>query len=182
MSISFLDIIDKYLERWRKLEANKIPIERIEPEMANPNEDFTVEWKTWLLIKSKVKQEEIDELEETIGYPLPKSYREFLQHRHFYDLQIGEASFCRHEVNGWRSSQTDLVFRSYPREFLIDKGYIPFATWSDWGMLCFDTSKPVAEHNYPVVLWDHERWNVYAPVAINFDALIHKLDLEADNS
>lgn len=35
----------------------------------------------------------------------------------------------------------EMIFDVYPTEFLIEKGYVSFAEWSDWGLLCFDTNR-----------------------------------------
>jgi hypothetical protein len=72
-----------------------------------------------------------------------------------------------------------MAFDGYPREFLIDQGYIPFADWSDWGMLCFDTNRRDTNYEYPIVLWDHERWDEYEPFSDNFSELLLKLDSES---
>ena len=48
------------------------------------------------------------------------------------------------------------MFNKSLSEFLSNKGYLPFATWSDWGELCFDTNRNSGDNNYPVVLWDHD--------------------------
>lgn len=177
----FLAIVDKHLADWIDKGLN-FSMKNIEPEMADPNQGSADEWKRWVPIQSKVTDVELDKLEKAIGYPLPESYRTFLKHKHFYELHIGEASFCSHVVNELQSSLTDLVFNSYPREFLIDKGYIPFADWSDWGMLCFDTHSSVDGYEYAVVLWDHESWDEFTPFAGDFVSLIMKLDQEAANN
>jgi hypothetical protein len=178
---SFLNIVDKHLDAWITKGLNKLPIKSIQPEMSAPSEDPTVEWKTWLPIDSKVTDAELDEIETAIGYKLSDSYRKFLKHKHFYNLHIGEASFCRHAVNEWRSSQMANIFDSWPREFLIDKGYLPFADWSDWGMLCFDTSQRNNNNEYPIVQWDHERFDEFTPFATDFISLIHSLDKQTGN-
>jgi len=99
-----------------------------------------------------------------------------LKHKHFYELHIYEASFCRHPINTWKSKIIDMVFDGYPTEDLIEKGYIPFADWSDWGVLCFDTNRNQNDKNYPVVLWDHERADEYNDEYQDFYNLIKSLD------
>jgi hypothetical protein len=173
-----LAIIDKYLADWADKGLNLIPAKKVMPEMADPSQTTNDEWRRWFPIQSKVTDDEIDELETTIGYSLPKSYRAFLKHKHFYELHIGQASFCSHPADSWQSALTNLIFDSYPREFLVDKGYIPFAVWSDWGMLCFNTHKCDA-HESAIVLWDHECWDEFMPFAPDFNSLVIKLDEEA---
>jgi hypothetical protein len=152
----------------------------IEPEMQNPDKikEQDDEYKQWLPIPSTVTNAEIEDLEKQLNYKLPDRYKIYLQYKHFYELYIGEAQFTGQEIRGWRRNLVDMAFDGYPKEFLIDKGYIPFAHWSDWGLLCFDTNKPCINFDYPIVLWDHERWDTFEPYAANFYELLLKLDAE----
>lgn len=134
---------------------NKLPV-HIEKEMSDPGQKEEEEWRIWFPVASKVTNEEIEEIESKIGHKLPEDYKTFLKYKHFYDLSISEVSFCRHPVNVWRTKLLEMIFEGYPAEYLIDKGYIPFADWSDWGLLCFDTNRSKENKNYPIVLWDHE--------------------------
>ena len=70
----------------------------------------------------------------------------------------------------------ELIFEGYPREFLIDKGYLPIASWSDWGLLCFDTNTGDGSADYPVVLWDHDGARTVTPLYNNFTDLLRSLD------
>ena len=171
------EIIDKYLNHWSQLELNKLPI-NIEPEMADPNQDPSKEWKTWFPIPSKVTDEELAEFENQLGKPLPDSYKRFLKHKHFYDLSISECTFFRHPVNTWKTILTNEIFDGYPTEYLIDKGRIPFASWSDWGLLCFDTSANYGNNDYPIVLWDHEVEDEIQKKYRNFENMLNELDKE----
>jgi hypothetical protein len=171
------DIIDKYLKKTIDVGLNKLPTE-IEPEMANSNQDKNEEWRTWFPIPSKVLDEEINDYENYIGHKFPESYKRFLKHKHFYELMISECEFCEHPVNSWRASLTEMIFEGFPREFLIDKGRIPFANWSDWGLLCFDTSAAKSDNEYAIVLWDHERSDEFKPKYESFEQMIYQLDKE----
>ena len=172
------DIIDSHLKKWGDLQMNKLP-GHIEAEMADPDQDKSEEWRTWTPIDSKVTDKEIQDFEEQIGHRLPDTYKVFLKHKHFYDLQISEVSFCSHPVNIWRSKQVDRIFDGYPREFLINKGYLPFADWSDWGLLCFDTTRHKGDYNYPIVLWDHEIADDVKDEYDDFLSMLVKVDMEA---
>lgn len=171
------DIIDTYLKKWVDIELNKLP-GQIETEMSDPSQDKKEEWRIWFPIDSKVTGDEIDEIEGRIGYKLPDDYKTFLKHKHFYELHISEVSFCRHPVNTWRAKLTEMIFDGYPTEYLIEKGYIPFADWSDWGLLCFDTNRCKENNNYPIVLWDHETADEVQEEYKDFYDLITNLDLE----
>lgn len=168
------EIIDANLQKLIDLELNALPQE-IAPEMLSEKESEDEDWYFWLPIKSQVTNQEITEIEERIGYKLPEDYKFFLKYKHFYELPISEAYFCEHPVNTWRNSLSEMVFSTYSRVFMIDKGYIPFASWSDWGYLCFDTNRKSESHNYPVVLWDHEDAENFQEYANDFYDLLIKL-------
>ena len=172
-----IKIIDKYLDELISTELNKLP-GQIVSEMSDPNQDKNEEWRIWNPIQSTVTDEEIKELESRFGHNLPESYKKFLKYKHFYELQIGECSFCEHPAGIWRTSLSEMIFDGYPREFLIDTGRIPFANWSDWGLLCFDASVENQNSDYPIVLWDHEVFDEFEPKFSNFDNMILELDKE----
>ncbi len=69
-----------------------------------------------------------------------------------------------------------MIFNGYPREYLIDKGYVPFANWSDWGLLCFDVDTLCDDNNYPIVLWDHDRADEVEFKYSNFENMLIELD------
>lgn len=167
-------IIDTCLQKRIVAGLNKLPI-KIEPEMAGEKDKEG--WTMWFPIDSKVTESEIEEFEEQICHPFPADYKRLLKYKHFYDLNISEANFT-HPVNTWRRALVGLIYEGYPREFLIDKGYLPFAGWSDWGMLCFDTNTDDDSHNYQIVLWDHEMARKVTPVNRNFRELMSRLDQE----
>lgn len=175
-------IIDKHLQKWVDKGLNKLPVQ-IEIEMANPNEPMDEEgWQKWYPIDSTVTNSEIAGLEEQLKFRLPESYKIFLQHKHFYELYISDACFSGQEIREWKLHFFQRVFNGFPRELLIDKGYMPFADWSDWGQLCFDTNSSASENEYPIVRWDHDRWNEYEFFSENFQSLLLKLDTEDQNS
>lgn len=174
---AFLQIIDNYLQQLLDSELNATPGE-VAPEMFEKGPDAEG-WTTWKPIASTVMDAELAELEKTIGYPLPESYKNFLKHKHFYELYIDQASFNKHTIRTWRQEITDRIFDSWPTEYMIDKGYIHFADWSDWGALCFDTTKNSPSANYPVVLWDHEDEDNFHWMANDFESLLLHLDQEA---
>jgi SMI1-KNR4 cell-wall len=172
---SIAAIIDAHLQRWLDNGLNSLP-RKIEPEMADLNEPPDHEgWQKWYPIASTVLGTEIEYLENQLRYELPLSYKTFLKHKHFYELYISEARFSGHEIRNWRQHLIDMAFDGYPGEFLIDKGYIPFADWSDWGLLCFNANKECEDNEYPIVLWDHERWDHVEPFSENFHSLLLKL-------
>lgn len=174
-------ILEKHLKKIVSIGLNKLPIS-IEPEMADSTQPPDEEWRIWHPMPSKVSDDEIANFENQLGHKLPKTYQNFLKFQHFYELYIGECTFASHPVNSWRSSLTEMIFDGYPREYLIDRGLIPFADWSDWGHLCFNTNEQSFENNYPIVLWDHELADEFQPKILNFESMIVTLDQEENQN
>jgi hypothetical protein len=175
-------IIDKHLQNWIDKGLNKLP-DATEPEMAKSDEPIDDEgWQTWHPITSTISDTEIQELEEQLKVKLTTQYKSFLKYKHFYELYINQARFSGQEIRTWRRHLVDMAFDRYPREFLIDKGYLPFADWSDWGLLCFNTNKPSTDNEYPIVLWDHERWEEFEEFSTDFNSLLVKLDKLSNNN
>ncbi|MEZ2443353.1 SMI1/KNR4 family protein [Chitinophaga sp. RCC_12] len=170
------EIVDTYLQEC--IDAGINSISGVEIEMIAPNQDSKEKSLLWLPIDSKVTDAEIESFETQLGHRLPTDYKVFLKYKHFYDLYISEASFCRHPVNKWRDHLKKMIFNGWPLEYMLNKGYIHFADWSDWGALCFDTSRNSANNDYPIVLWDHDRPLEIQEIAPNFFSLIIKLDKE----
>jgi hypothetical protein len=168
-------IVDTYLKKLIDIELNVLP-GQIESEMADHSQDKEEEWRIWFPVESKVTDSEIEEFESRLGLKLPSDYKIFLKYKHFYELQISEASFCRHPINTWLTNQIEMIFDGYPTEYLIEKGFIPIADWNDWGLLCFDTNRNKGDYNYPIILWDHEiadkvqdRYKDFYDLLINLD-------------
>ncbi|QDU97048.1 SMI1/KNR4 family protein [Lignipirellula cremea] len=147
------NLIDNALDYWEASKLNCHPGDVPSDMLTGETED---DWSFWNAIESKVTTDEIHDLEKHLGVTFPPSYKELLQHRHFIELQIGEVSFFSHPSSGWRASITDAVFGGYPRALLIDKGYMPFANYSDWGLWCFGLNEPNQDGEFPIYQWDHE--------------------------
>lgn len=150
--------------------------------MGMPGHDAEGKWKEKLPKISTVADAELAGLEAVLSHKLPIDYIDFLKHKHFNELIINEASFCRHLEGSWQGSLKKMIFNGYPRKYLIDRGFIPFADWSDWGLLCFDTSRGFINADYPVVIWDHEKpdWNEL--FGHNFKMAIKRLDKKDNES
>ncbi|MGJ8594230.1 MAG: SMI1/KNR4 family protein [Aquaticitalea sp.] len=175
------EIIDKYLNETIALDLNSLPIQ-IEPEMAEKNADQNKEWKKWYPIYSTVTDLELEELEIEIGHKLPSNYKRFLKYKHFYELQIAECSFYKHPIRTWRAEIIKMIFKGYPSEDLIETGRIPFASWSDWGLLCFDTTLACKNNNYPIVLWDHEVFDEFTIQYSDFENMMEELAEEHEKN
>ena len=168
------NIIDASLKKCVDRKLNKLPVQ-IELEMADPNQDKNEEWRIWFPIDSMVTDGDLAELEGKIGHSLPDDYKTFLKYKHFYELHISEVSFCPHPINTWKKKLTDMILNNYPPECLSEKGYLPFASFNDWGLLCFDTNRNQSDKNYPIVLWDHETEDEVQDMCKDFYELIIRL-------
>ena len=109
------NIVDKYLQKLIDAGLNKIP-GSIEIEMKDVGGETEDGWQTWLPIQSKVTEDEIAAFENQIELKLPQDYKIFLKHKYFYELLIGESSFCRHPINTWRAKQIQMIYETYPRQ------------------------------------------------------------------
>ncbi len=165
------ELIDTALAYWESEELNCHPGDIPKEMITSKTED---DWNYWKAIESKVTDEEIKELEEYLNVTFPPTYVELLKYKHFIELQIGEVSVLPHPSFGWRASITDAVFGGYPRELLIDKGYMPFANYSDWGLWCFGLKEKNEVGEYPIYQWDHERPEEFVKVADDLASGLHQ--------
>jgi len=147
-------LIDESLADWESQKLNCRPGEI--PEAMQTGE-FQDDWKYWRAVVSTVTDQDILDMEGLLGMHLSPQYQELLRHKHFIGLQIGEVSIFSHPIGTWKTRIKNAVFGGYPKEYLIEKGYLPFADYSDWGLLCFRVSEQNADREYPIYRWDHER-------------------------
>jgi hypothetical protein len=69
-----------------------------------------------------------------------------------------------------------MIFTRFDPEPLIERGFIYFADFNDYGLLCFDTNDHVEDYDYRIVYIDREDLYEVHPYANNFREL-----LEADS-
>ena len=151
--MNIASLIDRHLEKWMEIGANFHPgIIPLDMTILKNNDG----WTQWKPIPSTVTDEQLNEIQNTIGATFPKQFVTLLKHRHFIELQIGEISLASHPSDFWRLSLSNMAFDTWPKEWLIDKGYMPFATYSDWGMWCFGINQLSPNGECPVYQWDHE--------------------------
>lgn len=150
-------VIDKYFE-FTEEEGGNFHIAELVPEsMIDRTKVSKFEGMlNWMAIESTVIDGDLLELEAYFGHTLPESYKSFLQHRHFIEIQLGEHSigFFKN-LPGKLLEDTKAEIADY-YENLIERGYLPFAVESDYGVVCFDANDPRAGHEYPIVTFDHE--------------------------
>lgn len=152
-----LELVDRALQWLVRHQINNVPVP-VHPLMAAGYPSLFADegYEAWLPIASTVTTRQLAELEATLGYSLPASYKAFLQHKHFYELTIGQAEFFAHPPDEWLQVLREEMLQSGPAA-LDQTGLLPFASWGGAGdELCFDTTQPKPAAEYPVMLWHHE--------------------------
>lgn len=157
--------VDNAIGRLEALGVNASPDPNMPVEMYADGETGQQEWKHWQGIDSIVTDEDLNQLEQQIGYKLPLPYRQLLQYRHFYKLDnVGEINLLSHVYGRWKDILLDQYYNYNEPDEIIHKGYVPFAYYSDWGIVCFDTNR-MTDGDCPVVMLDHEcLWDDPVPV------------------
>jgi SMI1-KNR4 cell-wall len=168
---TLLHLVDNALDSWIAEGANFIPGVVPEDMAGGQSRD---DWHSWIPINSRVTAAQLSELATELGVPLPRQYQEILKHRHFLDLYIGSVGFVSHPSIGWQDSIKRAVLGGWPRELLLDKGFAPFADYSDWGLWCFSIRETSLEGEHPIYLWDHDRPQSHEYVAATLEEALHK--------
>lgn len=122
---------------------------------AEVDENGNVPWKA---VPSTVTDADIVELEGWLQLRYPELYKVFLRYKHFCELlPVAEITFFRHHTGTWKKDLLDHYFKYPEPASLVERGYIQFADYSDWGMVYFDTNRQSqADNDCPVVMLDHE--------------------------
>ena len=150
------EYVDKSLISLKKADLMFVPHTNMPTEMIDSSVGQKGDWIPWKAVPSKVTDEEILELENQIEHKYPKLYKDFLKYKHFYELEnVGEITFFKHCIRDWKSNLTEYYFDYWEPEELVKKGFIPFADYSDWGIVCFDTNRMI-NNDCPIVMFDHE--------------------------
>jgi len=169
------DLVDYYLDQMKnKAHLFLSPDPKMPKEMIDATIQTSDDWIGWKPVASTVSDSELDEFEKEIKYPLPHSFRSYLKHKHFYELSLPDfAVNLRGNVSGRTiSGMRNLVFNSFVPELLIGKGYIYFADFHDYGLLCFDANEVRNENEYAIVYIDHENLEDVHTYASNFYDLL----------
>lgn len=151
------DFVDKALQILQELDMMKLPHHNMPEEMIDKTQKRSNDWIPWKAVASRVTDEDITELENSIGLKYPDLYVELLKYKHYYELDNPkQITFYRHCVRDWKQELLDIYFHSWKPDRIIREGYIPFANYSDWGIICFDTNITTDSNRYPVIMIDHE--------------------------
>ena len=73
--------------------------------------------------------------------------------------------FCPLIPEKWSNKIREACFNPYQRNYIYDKGLLPFADYSDWGATCFNLNERQQNGEYEIVIWDHERPNDWEHLA-----------------
>tara|TARA_R110002096_G_C14385150_1_gene706088 strand:- start:41 stop:625 length:585 start_codon:yes stop_codon:yes gene_type:complete len=176
-------VIDKYFDFMDKIGGNSFIDELIPESMINKAKEPRFEGTFfWRAIESTVENRDIQKLENYYGHKLPDSYRSFLQHRHFIELQLGGYSigFFKNVPSRLVQDTKQEIENYY--ENLIERNYLPFATLSDYGVLCFDANRVDNNQDYPVVSFDHEDgYEAPEHYSENFNSMFQEFEANLDN-
>lgn len=149
-------VVDKYFDFMEELGGNAHLTSVIPISMIDSNRPPDNDWSYWNALPSAVTEKEIKELESYFKHKLPESYKFFLRQRHFIELHLGA-----YQVNFFANLPQELLPKT--KETIKDlywnlpkRDYVPFAHLSDFGVLCFDANKNVADNDYPIVEFNHE--------------------------
>jgi hypothetical protein len=133
-------------------------------------------YAAWKPIPSTFRDKDLKALEGLYGYPLPPSYRFFLQQWHFIALYMDG-----NDLRFFPSIPKELVsgFKKILRTFYPDlpkRGFLPFANYGDWGVAAFNAHALAPDHEYPVVILDHDdEYTKPTAHAANFLGMFEKL-------
>jgi hypothetical protein len=137
----------------------------------------------WKVIPSTVTDKQIQEYEKQLGLRLPDSYKFFVKYKNFIEMSLGEypVVFFKNLSTDWM--ETLLEQSQYYREHLEGRGLIPFADYSDVGVICFDSNASTGDDlEYPVVWLDHDDgFHQVIPLARNFTHLIRSCEPNLDD-
>ena len=149
-------VVDRYFAFMDELDGNSFLEELIPESMLNRNKSSIYEGiKHWISIKSTITNNEIAELESHYNCRFPDSYKYFLKHRHFIELDIGAyaISFFKNLPNTFVEDTKEEIANFY--NILPERKYFPFAREGDFGVLCFDMNEQVENHDYKIVRFEH---------------------------
>lgn len=124
------------------------PLDESDRAMWSDNADPNEEWKVWKLIPSTATEQDVENLEKTIGTKLPQCLKAFLTvYHHYFDAPIGENPI---------SAPFEAVLDAW-NPLLVKHGYLPF-TWDEEGyyIRCIDLANMPNEEQCGIYQIDHE--------------------------
>lgn len=153
---------DSYFSYLVKNKIDWLPID-VPKEMTigGPDEEDFIQWRP---VMSRVTPADLTEFGRSLGVRFGPQYSAVLQYKHFMQLEIYDLGFFPHPSEGWMDSLSTHVLQGHPRELLLDKGMLPFANCSDWGLYCFRLAEQCPSGEYAVYRWDHDDPQNFEPL------------------
>ena len=172
---TFVDLsIQDLIECDFDLYVNELKLDRRLLDETKPQQGKQLPWKP---IDSLIEDNEIADFEQELKHPLPESFKHYLKYKNFYELGVISSvhMFTPLIPGAWKNEIIDSACKGYSKIHLYDNGLIPFARYSDYGLVCFDTNCKDQNGEYEVVKWDHEDPENAEPMASNFAGLMEDL-------
>ena len=150
------EVVDDYLQ-WIKAEEMLMTVEgTIPPEMLDETIEPEDDWVGWKSIPNNLSNQELSDFEAKLGFPLPPSYKQFLQYKCFpeflFSTDVYFPAILPHKTI---QILEKFIYWGIPEE-IIGKGYFSFASYNDTGFLAFDTNKPKENYEYEIVMIEHD--------------------------
>jgi hypothetical protein len=128
-----------------------VPLEMI----AGPADKFG--WVPWKAVDSPVTDADILEVEEVIGAPLPSLFRAYLMYKCLLMTDFGILRLPETPYNHPLGPFLLYVRIMDEQPYFRPRRVVPFGSDDNGvGPLCFDLKRPLADGDYPVLLYDHE--------------------------
>lgn len=168
-------IVDEALERMRK---DVFPMMTFYDNFPQEMVDESIECEDqgyfgWKPIPSTISNDEIAQLESDLNCKLPKSYKVFLQYLHFAELYLDDIAIGFPKNLPSQLPQLLKERNEYYDGELVNNGYFQFADFHDYGLLVFDTNKPIVDNEFEVLYIDHEEFEDKFLYAKNFTELMN---------
>lgn len=141
------DFFERYYQKLGNIGIMR-PLDESDRAMWSDNADPNEEWKVWKLIPSTATEQDVENLEKTIGTKLPQCLKAFLTvYHHYFDAPIGENPI---------SAPFEAVLDAW-NPLLVKHGYLPF-TWDEEGyyIRCIDLANMPNEEQCGIYQIDHE--------------------------
>jgi hypothetical protein len=167
-------VVDSALEKMAKTTISMMTPAKLPVNMVDESIPKSDDWTGWKPTESIITDEDLTRLENKIGHNLPLSFREFLKYKHFVQLRLNNYAIglFSHMPDKELSELKRKILEFHEPELLIDQGYIYFADFNDYGLLCFDTNNKRENFDWSVVYIDHDDLETIHEYAENFKDLI----------
>ena len=164
--------IDSYLSSIAEMGINWYPDHIVPVEMRSSDVDHDEGLVAWKPVASLVEDIDVEAVNSAVNAVLSPQFVKVLKYKNFMELHLGDMWFFAHPTRGWQDILIGKVFDGHPRELLFDKGFLPFAGCSDWGLYCFCLDQRHSDGEYVVYQWDHADPENFHMVAQSFNEAV----------